>query len=292
MDNNEPVDILIEEQVDTQIIVKAYPDLNALFTLFFVLLFYTLIVGAIEGVFIINTQGVHLPLLESFLTMVGYVMALLLTIRYAVKKSKKQQEASSFNFSFNKIQGWLVPLVIISTLALVVGLERVSNFIPMSDATQHFFERMIKKDPFSIITVVIAAPILEEILCRGVILKGLLKNYSPYKAILISAIFFGVIHMNPWQALPAFCGGLFLGWVFYKTQSVIPGMFIHMTINATASMFLFLPKNKQGFSELFGEPYYIILCIFSALIFISGCVLIHKKALPLLSISPNNTINY
>jgi len=286
MDNNEPEGILIEDQIDSQILVKpAYPDLKTLFTLFFVLLFYMFIGGLIEGVFIVNTKQLHLPLLESFLTMTSYVIILLLTIRYAVKKSK---QVSSFNFSFNKIQGWLVPVVIVSTLALAVGLERVSNLIPMSDATQQFFDRMIKKDPFSLIAVVIAAPILEEILCRGIILKGLLKNYPPDKAILISAIFFGAIHMNPWQALPAFCGGLFLGWVFYKTQSVIPGMIIHMTINTAASMFLFLPKNKQGFLELFGEPYYIVLCIFSALVFISGCMLIHRKALPVSSISPDN----
>ncbi|WP_409994892.1 CPBP family intramembrane glutamic endopeptidase [Chitinophaga pinensis] len=44
----------------------------------------------------------------------------------------------------------------------------------------------------------------------------MLKRYPPRKAIVISALFFGLIHLNPWQALPAFCIGLLLGWVFTK----------------------------------------------------------------------------
>ncbi|HMG09671.1 MAG TPA: CPBP family intramembrane glutamic endopeptidase [Mucilaginibacter sp.] len=173
-----------------------------------------------------------------------------------------------------------MPAIIISTLALVVGLEEVSSLIPMPAYVQKLFENAFTKNVFSLVTVIIAAPIMEEILCRGILLKGLLKNYSPQKAILISAIFFGVMHLNPWQALPAFCAGLFLGWVFYKTQSVIPGMIIHATINATASLFLFLPKQQQGFFNLLGMPYYILLCAFSALVFVSGCVIIQRKVLP------------
>jgi membrane protease YdiL (CAAX protease family) len=176
-----------------------------------------------------------------------------------------------------------VPAIIISSLALVVGLEAVSSLIPMPVYMQELFEKAFIKNVFSLVTVIIAAPIMEEILCRGILLKGLLKNYSPQKAILISAIFFGVMHLNPWQALPASCAGLFLGWVFYKTQSVIPGMIIHATINTTASLFLFLPKQQQGFFNLLGMPYYIVLCVFAVLVFVSGCVIIQRKVLPVVN---------
>jgi membrane protease YdiL (CAAX protease family) len=171
-----------------------------------------------------------------------------------------------------------VPVVIISTLALVIGLQRVSDLIPMPKAVEKFFENLFTKNIFSIISLTIAAPILEEILCRGIVLKGLLKNYPPHKAILISAIFFGAIHMNPWQALPAFFGGLFIGWVFYKTQSIIPGMIIHATINTSFVLVLFfLPRNQQDFLSLLGTPHYIILCLLSAVIFSAGCLIIYKK---------------
>jgi uncharacterized protein len=282
MDQNEPENILTINANAAETHSKfTYPDVKSIFRLFFVLLFYMVIGGIFFGILLVVLDALHLssPLSKSFLNLLMYIITLLITIKYAIRKSKKLQ-ISSFNVSFNKIRGWLVPVIIISTLALVVGLERISALIPMPLSVQKFFELAFTRNIFSIITAVIAAPILEEILCRGIVLRGLLKNYPPNKAILISAIFFAAIHMNPWQALPAFCGGLFLGWVFYKTQSVIPGMIIHATINATATLFLFLPQHQQDFLSLLGLPYYIILCVLSALIFASGCMIIHKKILP------------
>ena len=277
MDQPEPINI--DYPNDSPIIAKfVYPNWKSLFKLFFVFLLYTVIGAIIWGFFLADAKNLATPV-KSLLSLVLYIITMLLAIRYAIKKSKKQP-SSAFNFSFNGIQGWLVPAIIISSVALVVGLEVVSSLIPMPVYMQKLFENVFTKNVFSLVTVIIAAPIMEEILCRGILLKGLLKNYSPIKAILISAIFFGVIHLNPWQALPAFCAGLFLGWVFYKTQSVIPGMIIHATINTTASLFLFLPKQQQGFFNLLGMPYYIVLCVFAVLVFVSGCVIIQRKVLP------------
>lgn len=150
----------------------------------------------------------------------------------------------------------------------------------MPPSVQKFFEDIFTKDVFSIISVVIAAPIMEELLCRGIVLGGLLKNYPPYKAILISALFFALIHLNPWQALPAFFSGLFLGWIFYKTKSVIPGMIIHATNNGLVMLFVFLPKNKQDLLNLLGMPYYIVLCVLAAIVFVGGCFIIDRKTAP------------
>jgi len=163
-------------------------------------------------------------------------------------------------------------------MALIVGMERLGTLIPMPKVVEKMFEDLFKNDLFSIMTIVIAAPLLEEILCRGIILKGLLKRYPARKAIIISALFFGLVHMNPWQALPAFCIGLFMGWIFYKTNSIIPGIIVHATNNGMAALFLFFPKDKQDILSLTGMPYYIILCISAAIIVVLSCLYIHKKA--------------
>jgi membrane protease YdiL (CAAX protease family) len=240
-----------------------------------------IIFGIVAGILLVvlDTYNLKLPLLRSLLNFLIYVVTMLVTIRYAIKKSKKQ-EGASFGISFNKTPIWLIPVIVVSTIALVVFLERIASLIPMPVSVQKFFEKAFSKDIFSIITMVIAAPVLEEILCRGIVLRGLLKNYPDYKAILISAIFFAAIHMNPWQAVPAFFGGLFLGWVYYKTQSVIPGMIIHATINTTGSIFLYLPNNHQSFLSLLGLTNYIILCVVSVLAFSAGCIIVQKRMLP------------
>lgn len=234
-----------------------------------------IILGLAGGILlaVFKTYQLKFPLLKPLVGLIGYILTMLIALKYAIRKSK-QQEGKHFRINFDKAPIWLFPVLIICTLALVVLLGPVSHLIPMPVFIQKFFEKMLAKDIFSIITAVIAAPIFEEILCRGIVLKGLLTNYSPNKAILISAIFFAALHMNPWQALPAFFGGLFIGWVYYKTQSVIPGMVIHATINGTALALWFLSNQVKSFSLM---PYYILLCVLAALIFSLGCIMIQKK---------------
>ncbi|SHN31813.1 CPBP family intramembrane glutamic endopeptidase [Mucilaginibacter sp. OK098] len=255
----------------------AYPNIKATLVLFFILLLNSLIVAIPIVIIDINLPN-NLPILKSLIKLVSYIIPLLLTINYAVRKSKKPQ-GYPLSINFNKIQGWLVPVIIIGALAMIIPLAQSAAWIPMPESVRKFFERTFTKDIFSIVTAVIAAPILEEIICRGIILKGLLKNYPPYKAILISAIFFSVVHFNPWQAIPAFFYGLFLGWIYYKTQSVIPGMIIHATINVTAMALLFLPGHYRDFLGLLGLPYYQIAFVASLLMFIVTCIIVHKKAL-------------
>jgi membrane protease YdiL (CAAX protease family) len=192
----------------------------------------------------------------------------------------KAKKVGTPQLSINKIQRWLIPVIIVGTLALIIPLSESSAWIPMPNWVQKLFEKSFTTNIFSVINMVIAAPILEEVLGRGIILKGLLKNYSPIKAIIVSAIFFSLIHLNPWQSIPAFLNGVFLGWVYYKTRSVIPGMIIHATVNTTATAFLFLlPNNNQDLLNLWGTSVYLIACLASILVFTVICILINKKAL-------------
>lgn len=271
LDNN----ITVDSNYTTKF---AYPDLVSIVKIFFIFLFYSVVLGIVMGVFLalFRDQNIKSPQLGSFIKLIAYTLTILITIWYAIRKARRK-EGASFRINFNGIDGWLIPVFILSTLALVVGLERFADLIPMPASAQKFFEKLFTKDVFSIITMVIAAPVLEEILCRGIVLRGLLKRYSPNQAIVISALFFAVLHMNPWQAMPAFIGGLFLGWVYYRTKSVFPGMIIHATINGTGAIFLFFPHHEQSFLSLLGMPYYLALCVVAVMVFFSGCFIIHKR---------------
>src|SRR5690606_30966839 len=82
--------------------------------------------------------------------------------------------------------------------------------------------------------IVIAAPILEEVIMRGIILDGLLKRYSPVRSILFSSFLFGLLHLNPWQMVSAMVIGIFAGWVYYRTRSLALPILIHATNNLSA----------------------------------------------------------
>ena len=82
---------------------------------------------------------------------------------------------------------------------------------------------------------VIMAPVLEEILCRGLILGTLKKTMHPWVAIVISSVMFGVAHGTPIGIIYATGLGIFMGWLAVKFNSIIPSMIFHMAYNATVS---------------------------------------------------------
>ena len=79
----------------------------------------------------------------------------------------------------------------------------------------------------------ITAPIFEELLFRGIILNGLLNKYknSSKKAIIYSAMAFGLVHLNIPQGINAFIGGIILGSIYYYTKSMKLPIFAHFINN-------------------------------------------------------------
>ena len=102
----------------------------------------------------------------------------------------------------------------------------------------------------SFIATCIYAPFFEEWLCRGIILRGLAKRYHPAIAITVSAAFFGLIHANIWQGVPAFLIGLVLGYVYYKSGSLKLSMLMHMVNNVIALILLQIPQCKEADSMM------------------------------------------
>lgn len=100
---------------------------------------------------------------------------------------------------------------------------------------------MILKNPAGYIAVGLMAPIAEEIVFRGAILKSLLGGIkSHWAAICISAVLFALVHANPAQMPHAFLAGLLLGWMYYRTGSIIPGLVYHWVNNTIAFIMCYL----------------------------------------------------
>ena len=123
-----------------------------------------------------------------------------------------------------------------------------------------------------ILAIAVAGPVLEELLFRGAITKALLKQYDPAKAILISALLFGVFHINPAQILPAFLIGILLAWTYYKTGSLIPCILMHV-LNNSLSVYLSIkyPEAENMDDLINGTPYLIVL--FGSILLFIGIIL-------------------
>jgi uncharacterized protein len=125
-------------------------------------------------------------------------------------------------------------LILMITLGLYFLIDPITDLIPMPELIKQLFAELLGDRSLpTVLMLVVAAPICEELLFRGIILDGLLKNYAPRRAIIWSALFFGIGHLNPWQFVAGFVLGLFMGWVYYRTRSLTATVFIHFVANGS-----------------------------------------------------------
>ena len=186
--------------------------------------------------------------------MISYPVMFIPPMLYASSQSRRNEvfekgyALDSSNFGQNR---WWVMIVAVmfSTISLAFICEPLMKVLPQ---TPEWFEQImnsiLKNSPLwvTLISVSIFAPLFEEWLCRGIVLRGLLTKMNPAWAIIISAAFFAVLHMNPWQALPAFILGLLFGYVYYKTGSLKLTMLMHFTNNTMSAIFSKIPQFEDG----------------------------------------------
>ncbi len=80
--------------------------------------------------------------------------------------------------------------------------------------------------------VALIAPISEEIIFRGFLQTTLeYREQDATKAILITALAFALLHLNSWWVIEIYLLGVALSYFSWRTQSVFPGIIIHMTLN-------------------------------------------------------------
>lgn len=108
----------------------------------------------------------------------------------------------------------------------------------------------VMKESWGYIAIGVLAPIAEEMVFRGAVLRVLLHLTGSQKhwlAIAISALLFGLVHLNLAQGVHAFIIGLILGWMYYRTGSIIPGIVLHWVNNTVAYlMFALMPQMADG----------------------------------------------
>lgn len=110
--------------------------------------------------------------------------------------------------------------------------------IPVTETTQETFDSISSNIIFFILSACICAPIIEEVLMRGIILNGFLNRFNPSFSIFLSSLIFAIIHFNLPQGINAFILGSIIGYIFYKTRSLYLCMFCHFINNSIA---IFIP---------------------------------------------------
>jgi hypothetical protein len=202
------------------------------------------------------------------------IVGIPLGVAYFIRK--KLTNNNSLNLKIEKIR--ILPFIIIGSVVLLFGIaDPIGNIIPMPES----FKKSImdfgsQTGIFAFLLLVIAAPILEELLFRGIILDGLLKKYSPMAAIMISSFLFGLAHLNPWSFINGLFIGTFSGWIYFKTRSVLPSIIIHASANLSGFLFkYFVDVNSimnDSLVKIYGGVTNLILSIVGSIIIVSICI--------------------
>ena len=179
------------------------------------------------------------------------------------------------NPNFGSI-GALLSFILILPLVFSFNLvtEPLTSWMEVPQFFKDFMLQIQSNKISSFFTIVIFAPLLEELFCRGIILRGLLHHTTPAKAIFWSALMFGVMHLNPWQAIPAFLLGLLMGWIYWKTRSLWIVIFIHFINNGFSYFITILfPEIPAdfGFADVIPGNYYYLI-YFLALVYTTAVI--------------------
>lgn len=94
----------------------------------------------------------------------------------------------------------------------------------------------------TLLGVGIVGPIIEEIFFRGFLYGGLRKRLGVLGAMIGSTLFFTALHFTIDQFIPIFFLGLFLAWLYERTGSLFPGIFLHITNNSFAVIVLAIAR--------------------------------------------------
>ncbi len=255
-----------------------------------VILFCLFTLGAFMGSMLstlfISLMG-YVPNLMSYSMLISYPVSFIPPLLYASAMSRRNEyfekgwALDSSNFGV-KGGATLAVVVSIATLAASFVVDPLTALLPhMSDYLDQAM-RVLTRGPLlvSLISVSVMAPLFEEWLCRGLVLRGLMKKMKPVWAIVISAAFFAVLHMNPWQALAAFVLGLLFGYVYYKTGSLKLTMLMHCVNNTFSVLMSRIPEFAEAdkFMDVMSPWAYagiLVLCVLML-----GCALVVLKAIP------------
>lgn len=181
-------------------------------------------------------------------------------------------------------EGILYLYVLLLMAGLTIIVSEVSNLFELFVAKSDFFtgvmEGLLGQNIILVFIVMcVVAPVFEEILFRGIILRGLLKNIKPWPAILVSSLLFAIFHLNIWQGISSFLFGIFMGWVLYRTGSLYLVIFSHFVINFMAFLASQNVINVPGYtypSETGFQPLWFNLI--GLILVIAGIALIKQKS--------------
>ena len=254
--------------------LRKFPTLVDFFATVGVFVF-SVLVGSLVAVLLMKSQGYES--IPPHITFIYYLIQLLPTIAFLLWRRNRAGRDSGLYFGFRNLNLPMLLWGVVLLLATGVVIEPLLSLFPTEG--YEAVMQTVGLGGWAILSTVVAAPILEEVLFRGLIFESCGERFGKGGALIISALLFGLIHGVPVQMVNAFVVGLILGYVYLRTRSLISVMIIHAVNNAIAyaTIALFGNAGDVTLREVISQDWlYWVLYGLSALVFIWALVRLRK----------------
>jgi membrane protease YdiL (CAAX protease family) len=201
---------------------KSYPGFwqSVLLLVIIVSIQLILLVPIIVVNFIMKVDLISHPLTLGLINLISIGI----TILIGKKLSKNSYQEL---FPLHRINSIHLLTVTVTSIGFSIVLSDLDNLvriiIPMPDIIEKIFMDLVSNQETiwaSLFTVVLVAAFSEEFLFRGLFYSGYEKRYGATKAIIYTALLFGLFHMNPWQFFGAAILGAIYAWWFFLTRNL------------------------------------------------------------------------
>lgn len=213
-----------------------------------------------EGVSVPDASVQYLLGLENFFNnssiLIGINMLVLMVCSIFIfivgSKVSKIKISSYFNTSGLTFKAIAVYCIISFFIRYIggfagLGFEMIFNDVDMSVGTEMMNYQSPKTILLTVVYTCLVAPIIEELMYRGFVMKNL-SRVSQRFGIIMSALLFGLMHGNVSQFIFAFFMGLFLAHIDIKHNSLIPSILVHAFVNTFSIVISYSGALKNVFA--------------------------------------------
>ncbi len=234
--------------------------LSAIFLFVFAVCMFA--VGAVFTIFMPNIPADVSFMLMYFCSMITVYGAVLLLEQTVFKRVLPVYNSKS---GFDPIAILLGVVLIFAISIVLLPLEGVLS----ADS------RVFPNGVCTLISVVVLAPIFEEVVFRARLYNILSRNTSPLMSASLSAVVFGAVHMQPIVVIEALLVGVVLSYFYLSKRSIITPIILHIFNNAFAYALTMLSYRGESFRAILGGgDVQVVVYAIAATIVVVGAVVI------------------
>lgn len=263
------------------------------FTLQFVFLIAASIIAGIMEV-VKNPEMNPLELTEKITSIIMgqvhmsiiFASIIAIPIFYAISKARKQNLSQICSFSYIKPMSLFVLIIAGISINLSSGYlleitQRLDFLRGYFEAHDELMKTLVGGSNIIIafIGTAIVAPIIEEILFRGLIFNELKKVMSVTVAVVLQGVLFGIYHFQVVQGAYAIVFGILMGLAYVWTKSIWSSIIIHIMINGTSVILSNIPEEAEFIKVL--EGYSPMIFAVSLILVVGCCFYLHKNRIQL-----------